>query len=187
MRFRSAHTLLRNRWAYMTTREDSPSDHLGQIVPVKRPSAPESRRPQLAVLSETSERIRLRPHESILGGSDDSGVERPRSTLRRRWTVIDRRALPPLGCLSGQAPVVLRVCRVCALRCRSRSGGWRVGPDNRVQHVLALRQRASMRPRSFDRGNDKKRRPAFRVWGFLPEPMGRTADLKSRSALPPVG
>ena len=38
MRFRSAHTQLRNRLAYMTTKENSPCDHLRQIVPVKRPS-----------------------------------------------------------------------------------------------------------------------------------------------------
>ena len=38
IRFRSAHTQLRNRLAYITTRENSPSDHLCQIVPVKRPS-----------------------------------------------------------------------------------------------------------------------------------------------------
>jgi len=38
MRFRSAHTKLPNRVAYMTTRENSSSDHLCQIVPVKRPT-----------------------------------------------------------------------------------------------------------------------------------------------------
>jgi hypothetical protein len=38
MRFRSAHTKLPNRVAYMTTRENSSSDHLCQIVPVKRAS-----------------------------------------------------------------------------------------------------------------------------------------------------
>jgi hypothetical protein len=35
--FRSVDTQLRNRLAYMTTREHSPSDHLCQIVPVKCP------------------------------------------------------------------------------------------------------------------------------------------------------
>jgi hypothetical protein len=38
MRFRSAHAQLRNRLAAVTTRENSPSDHLCQIVPEKRPS-----------------------------------------------------------------------------------------------------------------------------------------------------
>jgi hypothetical protein len=46
MRFRSAKAQLRNRLAHMATRENSPSDHLCQIVPVKRPSLPESGRPQ---------------------------------------------------------------------------------------------------------------------------------------------
>jgi hypothetical protein len=41
MRFRSAHTELRNRLAFITTRENSPSDRLCQIVPDKRPSTPE--------------------------------------------------------------------------------------------------------------------------------------------------
>ena len=36
--FRFAHAPVRNRLASMTTRENSPSDHLCQIVPVKRPS-----------------------------------------------------------------------------------------------------------------------------------------------------
>ena len=51
---------------------------------MKRPSAPESRRPQFAVCSETSEQIRLGLHESIFGGVDNSGVEPHRSTLRRQ-------------------------------------------------------------------------------------------------------
>ena len=38
MRFRSVHTLLRIRLAYMTTRENSPSARLCQIVPVKQAS-----------------------------------------------------------------------------------------------------------------------------------------------------
>ena len=38
MRFGSAHTHLRNRLACMTTRDHSPSGHLCEIVPVKRPS-----------------------------------------------------------------------------------------------------------------------------------------------------
>ena len=46
MRFRSAHLLLRNRLAYMAARENSPSHHRCQIVPVKRPSTPEFRRVQ---------------------------------------------------------------------------------------------------------------------------------------------
>ncbi len=35
---RSEHTQVRNRLAYMSTRENSPSDHLCEIVPVKRPT-----------------------------------------------------------------------------------------------------------------------------------------------------
>ena len=42
MRFHSTHTQLRNRLASTTTRENSSSDHLCEIVPVKRPSLPES-------------------------------------------------------------------------------------------------------------------------------------------------
>jgi hypothetical protein len=38
MRFRSVDAQLRNRLAYMTTRENSPSDRLCRIVLVKRPS-----------------------------------------------------------------------------------------------------------------------------------------------------
>jgi len=38
MRFRSLHTLLRNRLAYMARRENSPSEYLCQIVSEKRPS-----------------------------------------------------------------------------------------------------------------------------------------------------
>ena len=42
MRFRSVNAQLRNRLAYTTTRQNSPSGRLCQIVPVKRPSLPES-------------------------------------------------------------------------------------------------------------------------------------------------
>ncbi len=38
MRFRCVCARLRNRLAYMTTGENSPSDHLCRIVPVKRPT-----------------------------------------------------------------------------------------------------------------------------------------------------
>jgi hypothetical protein len=42
MRFRSGNTQLRNGLAFMTARENSPSDHLYEIVPEKRPSLLES-------------------------------------------------------------------------------------------------------------------------------------------------
>ena len=68
---------------YLRRCEMRPTHRKSRIRKDKRPSAPECRRPQFAVCSETSERIRLRPHGSNFGGAGDSGVERHRSTLRR--------------------------------------------------------------------------------------------------------
>jgi hypothetical protein len=55
MRFRSVHTQLRNRLAYMTTGGHSPSGHFCQIVPVNAlPTSNHANSPETLVLGSSS-------------------------------------------------------------------------------------------------------------------------------------